>query len=95
MYRFSLLILLSIMFGLSAWAQDESQSGSQELEQAEPETENEVEPEVEPEAEPEAEPEEPEEPAVDDEFYQDIDDEDFRPTEDVPADQSIAFPTDI
>ena len=87
MHRFSLMILLSIMVALSAWAQDEADSGTKELEQTESETE--------PEAEPEAEPEEPEEPAVDDEFYQDVDDEDFRPTEDVPADQSIAFPTDI
>ena len=32
---------------------------------------------------------------VDEEFYQDADDEDFVPTEDIPADQSIPFPTDI
>ena len=36
-----------------------------------------------------------EEPIVDDEFYQDVDDEDFRPSEDIPADQSIPFPSDI
>jgi hypothetical protein len=35
------------------------------------------------------------EPIVDDEYYQDVDDEDFRPSEDIPADQSIPFPTDI
>ena len=35
------------------------------------------------------------EPLPDDEFYQDIDDEDFRPSEDIPADQSIPFPSDI
>lgn len=34
-------------------------------------------------------------PVVDDEFYQDAEDEDFRPSEDIPADQSIPFPTDI
>ena len=36
-----------------------------------------------------------EEPVVDDEYYQDVDDKDFRPSEDVPADQSIPFPSDI
>ena len=36
-----------------------------------------------------------EEIVVDDEFYQDVDDKDFRPSEDIPADQSIPFPTDI
>ena len=36
-----------------------------------------------------------EEAPIDDEYYQDIDDEDFRPSEDIPADQSIPFPTDI
>ncbi len=36
-----------------------------------------------------------EEIEVDDEYYQDVDDRDFRPSEDIPADQSIAFPTDI
>lgn len=30
-----------------------------------------------------------------DESYLDIDDEDFRPSEEIPADQSITFPTDI
>lgn len=33
--------------------------------------------------------------ATDDESYRDIDDEDFTPSEEIPADQSIAFPTDI
>lgn len=30
-----------------------------------------------------------------DENYVDADDDDFRPSEDIPADQSIPFPTDI
>ncbi|MBT8101252.1 MAG: hypothetical protein KJO82_15965 [Gammaproteobacteria bacterium] len=29
------------------------------------------------------------------ENYRDADDDDFRPSEDIPADQSIAFPADI
>ncbi len=32
---------------------------------------------------------------TDDDSYRDIDDEDFKPSEEIPADQSIAFPTDI
>ncbi|MDX1517230.1 MAG: hypothetical protein R3288_10345 [Woeseiaceae bacterium] len=32
---------------------------------------------------------------TDDESYLDIDDEDFTPSEEIPADQSITFPTDI
>ena len=31
----------------------------------------------------------------DDESYRDIDDRDFTPSEEIPADQSITFPTDI
>lgn len=33
--------------------------------------------------------------ATDDESYRDIDDQDFTPSEEIPADQSITFPTDI
>ncbi len=32
---------------------------------------------------------------IDDESYVDIEEEDFRPTEEIDADQSIPFPTDI
>lgn len=38
---------------------------------------------------------EEEAPATDDESYIDIEEEDFRPTEEIDADQSIPFPTDI
>jgi hypothetical protein len=46
--------------------------------------------EEQPAAEAEEAPAEPE-----DESYLDIEDDDFTPSEEVPADQSIAFPTDI
>ncbi|MFQ5609735.1 MAG: hypothetical protein ACE5F8_05635, partial [Woeseiaceae bacterium] len=36
-----------------------------------------------------------EEIVVDDTSYLDTEEEDFRPSEEIPADQSIAFPTDI
>jgi hypothetical protein len=32
---------------------------------------------------------------VDDESYVDTEEEDFRPSDEIPADQSIPFPTDI
>jgi septal ring-binding cell division protein DamX len=32
---------------------------------------------------------------VDNESYADAEEDDFRPSEDIPADQSIPFPTDI
>lgn len=38
--------------------------------------------------------EEAEDADLDEQDYEDIDD-DFRPTEEIPADESIAFPTDI
>jgi hypothetical protein len=44
-----------------------------------------------------AQPEAAEEDAadLDNESYADAEDDDFRPSEDIPADQSIPFPTDI
>ena len=38
---------------------------------------------------------EDEELVIDSESYADIEEEDFRPTEEIDADQSIPFPTDI
>ena len=80
----SLLLLMAIaLLGFSAWAQEDEGTESTEAEDAVVETE------------PVAEPEASEEPVVDDVYYQDIDDKDFRPSEDIPADQSIPFPSDI
>ena len=81
MHRFLLMILLISMFAVAAWAQEDPDAEIDET--------------VQPETEDEAEAEEQDENLVDDEYYQDVDDKDFRPSEDVPADQSIAFPTDI
>ncbi|MGI9272660.1 MAG: hypothetical protein ACR2QT_12850 [Woeseiaceae bacterium] len=84
MRRMIELILLATVFGSPAWGQEDDADGSAEDEQAEesPVIEEVTEPVV-------------DEPIVDDEFYQDVDDEDFRPSEDIPADQSIPFPSDI
>jgi hypothetical protein len=86
--KFTLLIIVFVLSALPgpAMAQEDSESVAEEAEQDELDSQPEV----------EAAEEEPEEEiVVDDEFYQDADDEDFRPSEDIPADQSIAFPTDI
>jgi hypothetical protein len=86
--KFTLLIIIFVLSALPgpAMAQEDSESVAEEAEQDELDSQPEV----------EAAEEEPEEEiVVDDEFYQDADDEDFRPSEDIPADQSIAFPTDI
>jgi hypothetical protein len=84
MHRLLLLILLVAALALSARAQQDEAPVTPATEAA-----------TEAEAETAAEPEEVAEPAVDDEYYQDIDDKDFRPSEDIPADQSIPFPSDI
>lgn len=97
MQRIALLIIIVIIFVFSAllqstlvasvMAQEDSESvpDATEQDQLDPQSEEEEEEE-------EA---EEEEIIVDDEFYQDVDDQDFRPSEDIPADQSIPFPTDI
>ncbi|MDA0705586.1 MAG: hypothetical protein O2907_01040 [Proteobacteria bacterium] len=80
----SMLLLMSVaLLGLPAWAQEDGVSETTATEDATVETEPAVEPET------------TEEPVVDDVFYQDVDDKDFRPSEDIPADQSITFPSDI
>ena len=85
MQRVALLIIIFIFSALpgAASAQEDSESVPEatEQDQLDPQSEEE-----------EA---EEEEIVVDDEFYQDADDKDFRPSEDIPADQSIPFPTDI
>ena len=82
-HRFLLMILIIGMFAVAAWAQEDLDAEADETVQ--PETGDEA----------EAEADEQDDNVDDDEFYQDVDDKDFRPSEDIPADQSIAFPTDI
>ena len=83
MHRFLFVILLVGLFAMTAWSQEDE--GSEADDTVQPETEEENSADV----------EEQEENVVDDEYYQDVDDKDFRPSEDIPADQSISFPTDI
>lgn len=90
MYRSLLIFLLFGLFAVTAWSQEESDTEPDENVQPETAT---VQPEAE--ADADAEDAEQDEIVIDDEYYQDVDDKDFRPSEDVPADQSISFPTDI
>ena len=81
MHRYVLTILLLAAAAL-AWAQDSA-----------PEDEAEGQESVE--AAEEAADEQAEDLDLDEENYRDVEEEDFVPTEDIPADQAIPFPTDI
>jgi hypothetical protein len=88
MQRSLLLMLFSALLAISAWAQDAEEPATDAneatiAENAEPAPDAAAEPAAETEA------------VLDDEYYQDVDDKDFRPSEDIPADQSIPFPSDI
>lgn len=89
--RLALLTLLAAGYITAATAQEEAESEAEapvatEGEESSDETETEAEQDAE---------EGLDDSVLDDEFYQDAVDEDFRPSEDIPADQSIPFPTDI
>ena len=83
MQRLLLALLLTVLFALPALAQDSDTGVDSDV--PEPAT-------TEVEQEPE---EEIDDSDLDDQSYLDIEDDDFRPSEDIPADQSIPFPTDI
>ena len=90
MYRSLLIFLLAGLFAIAAWSQEELDTEPDDTVRPEATT---VQPEAE--ADADAADDEQDEVVIDDEYYQDVDDKDFRPSEDIPADQSIAFPTDI
>ena len=86
------LIMLSLLAFLvsPAWTQDEETAGQTadtEVAEADDAT-------LEDEIDAAAEEEETDDSDLDEQVYTD-DDDDFRPSEEIPADQSIAFPTDI
>ncbi len=94
MYRLWIFLMFGLFCAAPVWAQE----AAEELEAALAEQLEELEELEEPE-EPEEldEPEEPEvidETGLDEQGFTDEDD-DFNPTEEIPADQSIDFPTDI
>lgn len=82
MHRFLIALILGSLLAATSWAQD-----------ADPDETNEVE-ESQDEADAVEEPEDIDDSDLDEQTYSDVDD-DFRPSEDIPADQAIAFPTDI
>ncbi len=82
MHRILIALLLGTMLAAASWAQD---ADSDEVVEAE---------ETQAEADEVVEAEDVDDSDLDEQTYSDADD-DFRPSEDIPADQSIAFPTDI
>lgn len=81
--RFLFLLIVSSFLAVPAWTQEVEAVAEDEAEEVVA-TEETVEDQA----------EEFDETGLDDQGYADEDD-DFRPSEDIPTDQSIAFPTDI
>ncbi len=75
-----LVLLLISMFAVTAWSQD-SKTDSDSDTTATPQEQ--------------IEDEEQDDADLDEENYLDAEEDDFRPSESISADQSIAFPTDI
>ena len=73
--------LLAIGLAAPAWAQDAESPSDAEAETAAAEAETDTVP--------------ADDSDLDEQSYIDVEDDDFRPSEDIPADQSIAFPADI
>jgi hypothetical protein len=81
-HRFLIALLLGTILAAASWAQDADTDEGAEAEETQVEAD-----EVD-------EAEDVDDSDLDEQTYSDADD-DFRPSEDIPADQSIAFPTDI
>jgi hypothetical protein len=80
--RYLLALLIGALLAVAAWSQDATDG-----EDATPAADA-------PAAETPAAAEDADDSDLDEQVYKDSDD-DFRPSEEIPADQSIAFPTDI
>ena len=78
----NLLTLLLLFAGAGAWAQDSAPEDETESPQSREVAE-------------EAAADDEDDLDLDEESYRDAEEEDFVPTEDIPADQAIPFPTDI
>ncbi|NIA27239.1 MAG: hypothetical protein GWP02_04210 [Desulfobulbaceae bacterium] len=79
MHRFLIALLLGTFLAAASWAQDADSDEADVTEETQVEAE---------------ESDTEDDSDLDEQTYYDTDD-DFRPSEDIPADQSIAFPTDI
>ena len=104
MQRILLILIIGLLFSVPLWGQDPQSSGepadepetSETGEPAdEPETSETGEPADEPETSETGEPEEDPLADLDEGGYGDQDEDDFVPTEEIPYDQDIPFPTDI
>lgn len=92
MYRFLLLLIVASFLSTTAWAQDADIEPAAAEESEDPDSETaDLDSETE---QLDAEAEEIDETGLDEQGFSDVDD-DFRPSEEIPADQSISFPTDI
>jgi hypothetical protein len=78
-HRFLITLFLGTILAAASWAQDAAPDESSETEDTQVEAD---EAEIEDDSD------------LDEQIYSDADD-DFTPSEEIPADQSIAFPTDI
>ena len=88
MRRYLVTLQMSIVLTASVWAQDiEPQAGADDSVSAAEE--------VPAESEEPTEAEEFDDPTLDEQGYAGEEEEDFRPSEEVQADKSITFPTDI
>ena len=85
MHRFLIALLLGTMLAAASWAQDADSDDGAEAEETQVDAD---------EVDEVDEAEDVEDSDLDEQTYSDVDD-DFRPSERIPADQSIAFPTDI
>jgi hypothetical protein len=81
MHRYLLTVLL-LLAGAGTWAQESAPADEADAPDAQDTAE-------------EAPDEQEDNLDLDEESYRDAEEEDFVPTEDIPADQAIPFPTDI
>ncbi len=81
MHRYLLTVLL-LFAGTGAWAQESAPADEAEAPDAEQTSEETTDAQE-------------DDSDLDEESYLDAEEEDFVPTEDIPADQAIPFPTDI
>jgi hypothetical protein len=81
MHRYLLTVLL-LLASAGAWSQDSAPADEADAPDSEEVSE-------------EATDAQEDDSDLDEESYRDVEEEDFVPTEDIPADQAIPFPTDI
>ena len=80
MSRYLLCMLIAMLLAGAAWTQEDAAESPEAEEASSEESDTDEQP--------------VDDRDLDDQVYTDADD-DFRPSEEIPADQSIAFPTDI